>query len=451
MEDHCSSLPRQQWGQTCDRMAGNLGLRDTWSLLRVLLDPTHNKAPQRKDISHLLHSSPLSDSDFLTALRDRCLCTDPPTPFPAYTGSPNPELDADSSLGEGMAALSPSPLTVSLDGTPLRLVSTLRIFGLFLQSNGKHTTLITRLTNSVHQTIRLIRRIANRHHDMREHHLRRLVQAFVLSHFIYSRLYLFHSRTEKDKVHRVTEVPVAQLVRELSRGAREPVQSAAQLSLCFPSRGRGIQKAPKEAPRPPGTHLTCGLRAGFDPICITEVGSISSRFLCEGSNACFELAIQLVATPAAQEAAASVLKVEEVRVHGGSSLSCLYDTGVRALSREGMGGPGRVPVGGGQGKERLGSKSRPVLVAPVQTGGIEVPNNDQGVTSSGVKGAIKEFREGDARQMRRAIDIKNMNSGATAPRGEHRNHGVIVLEGKIEIDLHRCIRFVDEDTGRRAP
>ncbi|KAH7966002.1 hypothetical protein HPB49_012762 [Dermacentor silvarum] len=79
---------------------------------------------------------------------------------------------------------------------------------------------------------------------------------------------------------------------------------------------------------------------GFDPVCIIEVGSISSRFLCAGSNARFGLAIQLVATPAVQGAAASVPKVEKVRVHGGSSLSCLYDTGMRALSREGMGGPG---------------------------------------------------------------------------------------------------------------
>ncbi|KAH7950645.1 hypothetical protein HPB51_028330 [Rhipicephalus microplus] len=45
MEEHCSSVLQQQWGQTCDRMAGNLGLRDTWSLLRVLLDSTHTKAP----------------------------------------------------------------------------------------------------------------------------------------------------------------------------------------------------------------------------------------------------------------------------------------------------------------------------------------------------------------------------------------------------------------------
>ncbi|KAL1485263.1 hypothetical protein MTO96_032065 [Rhipicephalus appendiculatus] len=41
MEEHCSSLLRQQWGQTCDRMAGNLGLRDTWSLLRNQLFYAH--------------------------------------------------------------------------------------------------------------------------------------------------------------------------------------------------------------------------------------------------------------------------------------------------------------------------------------------------------------------------------------------------------------------------
>ncbi|KAH7977840.1 hypothetical protein HPB49_003717 [Dermacentor silvarum] len=91
--------------QTCDRMAGNLGLRDTWSLLRVLLDPTHTKASQRKGISHLLHSSPLTDTDFLAALRDRYLCTNPPTTLPAYTGSPNPDLEADISTGEVRAAL----------------------------------------------------------------------------------------------------------------------------------------------------------------------------------------------------------------------------------------------------------------------------------------------------------------------------------------------------------
>ncbi|XP_070377353.1 uncharacterized protein [Dermacentor albipictus] len=105
MEEHCSSLTRQQWGQTCERMAGSLGLRDTWALLRVLLDPSHSKATHRRDVTRLLHSSPLSDSDFLLALRDRYLCTNPPSSLPSYAGNPNSALDADITLGEVRAAL----------------------------------------------------------------------------------------------------------------------------------------------------------------------------------------------------------------------------------------------------------------------------------------------------------------------------------------------------------
>ncbi|KAH8028967.1 hypothetical protein HPB51_021669 [Rhipicephalus microplus] len=57
------------------------------------------------------------------------------------------------------------------------------------------------LSNAIHQTMHLISRIAIHPHGMREHDLRRLVQAFVLSRFVYSPAYLFLSRTEKDKVN----------------------------------------------------------------------------------------------------------------------------------------------------------------------------------------------------------------------------------------------------------
>ncbi|KAH8022570.1 hypothetical protein HPB51_000264 [Rhipicephalus microplus] len=104
-------------------------------------------------------------------------------------------------LPRGVTPLSPPPFTISVDGTPLPLVSTLRILGLFLKSNDKHTALITQLSKAVHQTMHLIRRVVNHHHGMREHDLHRLVQAFVLSRFVYSLPYIFLSRTEEDKVN----------------------------------------------------------------------------------------------------------------------------------------------------------------------------------------------------------------------------------------------------------
>ncbi|KAH8022233.1 hypothetical protein HPB51_023111 [Rhipicephalus microplus] len=86
-------------------MTGNLGLRDTWSLLTVMLDSTHAKASQRKDVSLLLYSSSLTDTEFLATLRDRYRCTDPHTLFSACYGSSNSDLDADISLGEVRAVL----------------------------------------------------------------------------------------------------------------------------------------------------------------------------------------------------------------------------------------------------------------------------------------------------------------------------------------------------------
>ncbi|KAL3251488.1 hypothetical protein MRX96_055099 [Rhipicephalus microplus] len=103
-------------------MAGNLRLRDTWSLLRVLLDPTHTKASQRKNISLLLYSSSLTDTEFLATLQDGYLCTDPHTPLPAYSGSSNSDLDADISLGEKSAAVE-AALSSPRQDLQLRLVT----------------------------------------------------------------------------------------------------------------------------------------------------------------------------------------------------------------------------------------------------------------------------------------------------------------------------------------
>ncbi|KAH7937204.1 hypothetical protein HPB49_008680 [Dermacentor silvarum] len=63
----------------------------------------------------------------------------------------------------------PPKIQVTLDGAPIPEVEKMQILGILLQSNGKNTATITKLNAIVHQTMRLIRRIANRHKGMREH------------------------------------------------------------------------------------------------------------------------------------------------------------------------------------------------------------------------------------------------------------------------------------------
>ncbi|XP_072143055.1 uncharacterized protein [Dermacentor andersoni] len=105
IEAHASQLAHQHWGQLCDRMSGNLGLRDTWTFLRCLLEPGGTKAAQRKNVNRILHKLPLQDDVLLDALKTHYLTTTPPTPLPTYTGGPNPTLDEDISKWEVKAAI----------------------------------------------------------------------------------------------------------------------------------------------------------------------------------------------------------------------------------------------------------------------------------------------------------------------------------------------------------
>lgn len=79
-------------------------------------------------------------------------------------------------------------------------VNSIRVLGLIIQSNGHNIDTIRALEKSVHQTIRLISHIANRHHGMKEHNLMRLVQAFVLSKITYVTPYLNLKRDEENKI-----------------------------------------------------------------------------------------------------------------------------------------------------------------------------------------------------------------------------------------------------------
>lgn len=57
----------------------------------------------------------------------------------------------------------PPKIEILLDNHLIPEVDQVRILGLVIQNNGKNKSTIKKLTNTVHQTMRLIRRIANRH------------------------------------------------------------------------------------------------------------------------------------------------------------------------------------------------------------------------------------------------------------------------------------------------
>ncbi|KAL1481413.1 hypothetical protein MTO96_034479, partial [Rhipicephalus appendiculatus] len=65
IERHSAYLARQQWGQLCNGLNGQLGNNKTWHLLRHLLDSDNSKTAARHRLKRLVHKHPGSDEDLL--------------------------------------------------------------------------------------------------------------------------------------------------------------------------------------------------------------------------------------------------------------------------------------------------------------------------------------------------------------------------------------------------
>lgn len=91
-------------------------------------------------------------------------------------------------------------IVVTVEGTTIPIVESLRILGLRISENGHNGETIRLLDNSVQQTIRLIKRISNRHYGMKEHNLIRLIETFVISRIVYVVPYLKLYAAEKAKI-----------------------------------------------------------------------------------------------------------------------------------------------------------------------------------------------------------------------------------------------------------
>ncbi|KAG0410035.1 hypothetical protein HPB47_012858 [Ixodes persulcatus] len=97
----------------------------------------------------------------------------------------------------------PCRLKLTLQGTEINEVDTIRILGMLFQGNGHNSEMMRKLDSVTHQTSRLIKRISNKHHGMKENDLIRLVQAFVLSRINYVASYMKPYVVERNKLNTI--------------------------------------------------------------------------------------------------------------------------------------------------------------------------------------------------------------------------------------------------------
>ncbi|KAH7935351.1 hypothetical protein HPB52_006468 [Rhipicephalus sanguineus] len=104
IEEHSLALARQQWGQLCDGLNGQMSSKRTWHLLRHLLDPCSSKLSAQKQLQRLLHRYLGTDAELLDELALRYVSIAspdaPPEKLLPYSGKPNPKLDEDITKAE---------------------------------------------------------------------------------------------------------------------------------------------------------------------------------------------------------------------------------------------------------------------------------------------------------------------------------------------------------------
>ncbi|XP_037518007.1 uncharacterized protein LOC119394773 [Rhipicephalus sanguineus] len=109
IEQHTTALARQQWEQLCSGLSGQLGCKQSWHLLRHLLDPASAKSVARQQLQRVVRAYPGDTPSLMADLSAKYLQLlppgTPPPPLASYSGAPNPVLDADITEAEVYAAL----------------------------------------------------------------------------------------------------------------------------------------------------------------------------------------------------------------------------------------------------------------------------------------------------------------------------------------------------------
>ncbi|KAH7960859.1 hypothetical protein HPB49_024031 [Dermacentor silvarum] len=91
---HAAELSSQQWTQICNRLDGTLCRKNSWSLLRHMLDPCSSRSENNKQITKLLFEVAKQGLDLEAALKATYFPDLKQESTPTYTGAPNSDLDA---------------------------------------------------------------------------------------------------------------------------------------------------------------------------------------------------------------------------------------------------------------------------------------------------------------------------------------------------------------------
>lgn len=122
----------------------------------------------------------------------------------------------------------PPRISLKAQGLDIPTVDRIRVLGLYIQNNGFNGETIKKLEICAQQTMRLIRRIANRRYGMKETNLIRLVQAFVISKIAYVAPFLNLKAAEKSKLEGIIRRSVKQA---LGLPIRTPTAKLLELGL----------------------------------------------------------------------------------------------------------------------------------------------------------------------------------------------------------------------------
>ncbi|KAG0435542.1 hypothetical protein HPB47_018424 [Ixodes persulcatus] len=86
------------------------------------------------------------------------------------------------------------------DGGTIPVVSTIRVLGMTIESNGANSTAISKILRQTANTSRLLKRVTNRRQGMKEESLIRVVHSFVICHVTYVAAFHDWYKAEKTKL-----------------------------------------------------------------------------------------------------------------------------------------------------------------------------------------------------------------------------------------------------------